>query len=722
MNPDPEALGGEPSIVEGESSFNEVEVQRGVQNDFVVVQEARRKPYAEDDTSDSVETAGEEKNFLVEEILVPQVEIGGGDANDALREVERPSKVASRDKEEQADPSLDHEQVDGKPYAEDTTGSVETAGGVCVQAIPVPQVETGGGEANDAIREVQRPEEGASSDKEEQADPSLDHEGQIYGKPYAEDTSSSVETAGEVYVQAIPVPAMETGGAEANDAIREVGCYAEEASSGKEEHEVRAWHEYRKFGGTTSVVSPRLYDQPDTIPNEKASPRTPGNPRCPWRPSEKLALRAGSKGARGTKADGQKSIKKKVARRMTRVSTKTRISNSRRKKTVAEKNRGVHKPVTIDRRWVESLVGLRLKVPGIWWNGCTDKTLYAGRIARINFSDETERYFILTLDTGGSYPMRYDAVRKYADKELPEKLPAAESQSASRSVDGGGLLEVDRQEKEQSTAEAEERSDLDERIREKIDEDRLAVRAAQTQQGETPRKSPPGPDWTSKCVNNAGKSRFHWVSPTRRIEFKRLTAACQFEKLREMHVHDEVKAWKEYRSNGGKTFVVAPHQYDQPRTTPSETTPSRKMHSSFNSPEKPLVDLTDKRKRREEPDQLVSQANKSQKTSRVAAKQPPNATIKLRSKNSPTNISTEQSTNSDSSNVASRSYLLQSPFLSCSQPALNDGLNCSYIKINRLKETKKPSFFEDRFRGRILRVESSLSDETLPEKSVMYVS
>jgi hypothetical protein len=90
------------------------------------------------------------------------------------------------------------------------------------------------------------------------------------------------------------------------------------------------------------------------------------------------------------------------------------------------------KPMVADQKWASSLVGLRLKVPEHWWNGCTGNTLYAGRISAINVSDHRQRYFTLEMDTGEEYPVRYDAVLCYADREhltysgfnLPEKPPA----------------------------------------------------------------------------------------------------------------------------------------------------------------------------------------------------------------------------------------------------------------------------------------------------------
>ena len=81
-----------------------------------------------------------------------------------------------------------------------------------------------------------------------------------------------------------------------------------------------------------------------------------------------------------------------------------------------------------------------------------------------------------------------------------------------------------------------------------------------------PRADPPGPGWKPKYVQMS-KNRFlyHWVSPTRSIEFKRRKQACKFEGLRSEYGSDEVRAWKEYRKStvGDRTSrVVNPCLYD----------------------------------------------------------------------------------------------------------------------------------------------------------------
>ena len=75
---------------------------------------------------------------------------------------------------------------------------------------------------------------------------------------------------------------------------------------------------------------------------------------------------------------------------------------------------------------------------------------------------------------------------------------------------------------------------------------------------------PPGPRRESKLILESGRNRMHWISPTRKIEFRKRPEACQFESLRQKWGSDEVKAWEEYRSvkTGDDTKVVNPQQYD----------------------------------------------------------------------------------------------------------------------------------------------------------------
>jgi hypothetical protein len=83
------------------------------------------------------------------------------------------------------------------------------------------------------------------------------------------------------------------------------------------------------------------------------------------------------------------------------------------------------------------------------------------------------------------------------------------------------------------------------------------------------RNNPPAPGWESKRAEESKRSLYHWISPTRKIQFKRHRQAREFEDLRFRYGPDEVRAWEEYRKlkYGQKTFVVTPHQYDRPIVT-----------------------------------------------------------------------------------------------------------------------------------------------------------
>ena len=77
-------------------------------------------------------------------------------------------------------------------------------------------------------------------------------------------------------------------------------------------------------------------------------------------------------------------------------------------------------------------------------------------------------------------------------------------------------------------------------------------------------RPPPGHGWRTKYDEKS--QTHHWLSPTRSIEFKRYTVACEFEKLRSKYGSDELRAWEEYRKKkfGVDMRVVTPYRYDLP--------------------------------------------------------------------------------------------------------------------------------------------------------------
>ena len=74
--------------------------------------------------------------------------------------------------------------------------------------------------------------------------------------------------------------------------------------------------------------------------------------------------------------------------------------------------------ISVDREWVTSLKGLIMKVGDWWWPGYTTTTLRPGKIVHVNFTNDSGRFFVLQLDNESfTYPMWYDAVIKYTDKD-----------------------------------------------------------------------------------------------------------------------------------------------------------------------------------------------------------------------------------------------------------------------------------------------------------------
>jgi len=199
--------------------------------------------------------------------------------------------------------------------------------------------------------------------------------------------------------------------------------------------------------------------------------------------------------------------------------------------------------------------------------------------------------------------------------------------------------------------------------------------------------------------------------------------------IADINFSDDAKRYFMLKLDSEENRNLYPMRYDAVLRYADKEHPT---HSRFDLPEKPPapadpnVTKSGKRKSREELVQAVPKAKKLQKTIHEAAKKLPIGCIKSKGTNTPVVKSTKNRCDSPARKLyrkdSTPSYLWVSPFKSSARPTLNDGLNCSNIKITRLKETKKTSFFEDKFNGRILLVESSLNHETVPEKTVTYVS
>ena len=94
----------------------------------------------------------------------------------------------------------------------------------------------------------------------------------------------------------------------------------------------------------------------------------------------------------------------------------------------------------IDQEWAQSLTRICLHVLQIWGLGYSGSELYAGAVRELNFSDERGIYFLFEDDddVGSHYPMQYNAVLHYSDKEqrwyarfrLPPKPPDSPAKKA----------------------------------------------------------------------------------------------------------------------------------------------------------------------------------------------------------------------------------------------------------------------------------------------------
>ncbi|KAL7546948.1 hypothetical protein ACHAWF_010266 [Thalassiosira exigua] len=287
------------------------------------------------------------------------------------------------------------------------------------------------------------------------------------------------------------------------------------------------------------------------------------------------------------------------------------------------------------------------------------------------------------------------------------------------------------------------------------------------------RTAPPGPGWTIKRVEGRSQSRHYWMSPVRRIVFTRKGPADEFERFRKQLCGDEVLAWNNYRRMCvGRTWVVSPGQYDVAieRKSPNENRVASAValrresvsleggaHKAKNSPpglgwkgravkegkrfvthwSSPQRNVEFTRHTRAcefekllgqfdgDEDKALLEYKKQRRGKRaymIAARQRDNKDGERTAKRS----DYQKTTRSRLTNAIHRRtneethkcHFLESPFGSSSPPAPEYGLNCDEIKITRVKPSGKTSFFNEMFRNRIVRVESSLNDSTSPRKTI----
>ena len=84
----------------------------------------------------------------------------------------------------------------------------------------------------------------------------------------------------------------------------------------------------------------------------------------------------------------------------------------------------------IDLRWARSYVGMQMNVPEYWWDGCNGRQKYPSTIVEYNTPLSKWMLLLDDEDYRKSYPMRWDAVRQFANNDpytlflaLPRTLP-----------------------------------------------------------------------------------------------------------------------------------------------------------------------------------------------------------------------------------------------------------------------------------------------------------
>ena len=71
----------------------------------------------------------------------------------------------------------------------------------------------------------------------------------------------------------------------------------------------------------------------------------------------------------------------------------------------------------LDTEWVESIVGLTMKVPDYWWAGCNGSNLHDGRIVSFDVASQKWNLLLDSKDDDDLYLIAYDAVVEYSNTE-----------------------------------------------------------------------------------------------------------------------------------------------------------------------------------------------------------------------------------------------------------------------------------------------------------------
>ena len=73
------------------------------------------------------------------------------------------------------------------------------------------------------------------------------------------------------------------------------------------------------------------------------------------------------------------------------------------------------RPISVE--WAKSLVGLSMKVPEYWWDGCKGYRLHDGVIDSYDIAKQKWNLLLNSRDDDDLYPMAYSAVSTYADND-----------------------------------------------------------------------------------------------------------------------------------------------------------------------------------------------------------------------------------------------------------------------------------------------------------------
>jgi hypothetical protein len=79
----------------------------------------------------------------------------------------------------------------------------------------------------------------------------------------------------------------------------------------------------------------------------------------------------------------------------------------------------IEPPISVE--WAESLIGLSIKVPSYWWDGCNSYKLHDGKIDSFDISEQKWNLILDARDEPDPYLMAYSAVSLYLDSFLSSK-------------------------------------------------------------------------------------------------------------------------------------------------------------------------------------------------------------------------------------------------------------------------------------------------------------